>query len=482
MNAPARLSTALDRWFEVSRRGSTPGTELRGGVVTFATIAYIVVLNPLIIGSARDVNGQFVGGTTDPAHAIALVTAATALVAGVMTILMGAIGRFPVAMAAGLGLSGFVAYTLAPTMTWPQVMGLVVIEGLVMVALVASGFRTAVFEAIPDPLKHAIGAGIGLFITLIGLVNAGIVRPGAPLVTLGTGGQLTGWPTVTFVIGLLVTIVLEVRRVRGAILIGIVVASAAALAIEALTDVGVRSDTNPGGWGLTVPAVPQTVVAFPDLGLIGQFDLFGAFQAVGAATAVIAIFSLVLPDFFDTMGTTYALASEGELLDDDGDIPHFEAILVVDSLAASAGGAASVSSNTSFVESAAGIGDGARTGIAAIVTGVLFCVAMFFAPLVAVIPYEAAAPALVVVGFLMMGQVRHIDFTDPAVGIPCFLTIALMPFTYSITNGIGAGFVTYILLRVATGKGRTIGWPTWVVGAAFLVYFALAPLQGLLAG
>lgn len=479
MTAP--VVARLDRWFELTRRGSTWSTELRGGLVTFATMAYIVVLNPLIIGSAKDVNGQFVGGTTDGAKAIAMVTAGTALVAGVMTVLMGVVGRFPVAMAAGLGLSGFVAYTLAPTMPWPAVMGLVVIEGVLMVALVVSGFRMAVFDAIPDPLKHAIGVGIGLFITLIGLVNAGIVRPGTPLVSLGVGGQLTGWPTVTFVLGLLVTIVLEARHVRGAILIGIVVTTVFALVVEAVGHVGARTDANLAGWGLTVPAPPDSFVSLPDLGALGQVDLFGAFQAVGALTAVIAVFSLVLPDFFDTMGTTFALANEGDLLDADGNIPHFEEILVVDSLAAAAGGVASVSSNTSFVESASGIGDGARTGIAAIVTGALFGVALFLTPLVAVIPYEAAAPALVVVGFLMMGQVRHIDFTDVTVGIPCFLTIALMPFTYSISNGIGAGFVTYIVLRAATGKARSIGWPTWVVGAAFLAYFAVAPIQALLA-
>ena len=476
-SAPFCYASGIDRWFSLSARGSTYGREVRGGFVTFFTMAYIVVLNPLIIGTAKDMNGLYVGGTDDVIKAITMVTAATALVAGLMTILMGAIGRFPMAVAAGLGLNGFVAFTLAPQMTWADAMGLVVLEGLIILLLVLTGFRSAVFSAVPEQLKYAIGVGIGLFITIIGLVDSGIVRSGVPLVSFGIFGELRGWPIFTFCIGLLITIVLVVRKVKGAILIGILATTVLAIVIEAIAGVGVKTADNPTGWGLNVPSVPETIVATPDLGLLGQFSLFGSFQVIGVIASLLAIFSLMLSDFFDTMGTAFGLATEAELLDDEGKIPHFESILVVDSFAAAAGGAASVSSNTSYIESASGIGEGARTGIASIVTGTLFLIAMFFSPLVTIIPYEAATPALVVVGFFMMTQIRHIDFNDYSMGIPAFLTIAIMPFTYSITNGIGAGFVSWLVIKIFTGKAREVSWLMWVISIAFVIYFAVYPLQ-----
>ena len=480
LSAPSRPASRIDRWFSMSARGSTYGREVRGGLVTFFTMAYIVVLNPLIIGTAKDMNGLYVGGTDDVLKAITMVTAATALVAGLMTILMGAIGRFPVAVAAGLGLNGFVAFTLAPQMTWADAMGLVVLEGLLILLLVLTGFRSAVFSAVPEQLKYAIGVGIGLFITIIGLVDSGIVRSGVPLVSFGIFGELQGWPIFTFCIGLLITIVLVVRKVKGAILIGILATTVLAIVIEAVAGVGGKTADNPTGWGLNVPAVPETIVATPDLGLLGQFSLFGSFQVIGVIASLLAIFSLMRSVFYDTLGTAFGLATEAELLDDEENIPHFESILVVDSIAAAAGGAASVSSNTSYIESASGIGEGARTGIASIVTGALFLIAMFFSPLVTIIPYEAATPALVVVGFLMMTQIRHIDFTDYSIGIPAFLTLAIMPFTYSITNGIGAGFVSWLVIKIFTGKVKEVNWLMWVISIAYIIYFAIYPIQVLL--
>jgi AGZA family xanthine/uracil permease-like MFS transporter len=469
----------------MSARGSNYSREIRGGVVTFFTMAYIVVLNPLIIGTAKDMNGEFVGGTTDVVKAITMVAAATALVAGLITIIMGIVGRFPVALAAGLGLNGFVAFTLAPQMTWADAMGLVVIEGIIMLLLVLTGFRSAVFRAVPEQLKYAIGVGIGLFITIIGLVDAGVVRSGVPLISFGVFGELKGWPMFTFVFGLLLTIILVVRKVKGAILIGLVGTTILAIIIEAVAGVGPKTGAdgavaNIVGWGLNVPKVPDSVVSTPDLGLLGQFNLFGSFQIVGVIAAIIAIFALLLSDFFDTMGTVFGLATEADLLEKDGDVPHLQSILIVDSIAAAAGGAASTSSNTAYIESASGIGDGARTGIASVVTGVLFLVAMFFTPLVQIVPYEAAAPALVVVGFLMMTQIRHIDFTNLEIGIPAFLIIVLMPFTYSITIGIGAGFVSWVVIKIFLGKAREINWLMWVIAIAFVLYFAVDPIrQGL---
>lgn len=485
MSVTTENASGVDRWFSMSARGSNYSREIRGGVVTFFTMAYIVVLNPLIIGTAKDMNGEFVGGTTDVVKAITMVAAATALVAGLITIIMGIVGRFPVALAAGLGLNGFVAFTLAPQMTWADAMGLVVIEGIIMLLLVLTGFRSAVFRAVPEQLKYAIGVGIGLFITIIGLVDAGVVRSGVPLISFGVFGELKGWPMFTFVFGLLLTIILVVRKVKGAILIGLVGTTILAIIIEAVAGVGPKTGAdgavaNIVGWGLNVPKVPDTIVATPDLGLLGQFNLFGSFQIVGVIAAIIAIFALLLSDFFDTMGTVFGLATEADLLEKDGEVPHLQSILIVDSIAAAAGGAASTSSNTAYIESASGIGDGARTGIASVVTGVLFLVAMFFTPLVQIVPYEAAAPALVVVGFLMMTQIRHIDFTNLEIGIPAFLIIALMPFTYSITIGIGAGFVAWVVIKIFTGKAREINWLMWVIAIAFALYFAVDPIrQGL---
>lgn len=477
-----------DRWFELTARRSDLGREIRGGLVTFVTMAYIVVLNPLIIGTAKDVNGAYIGGGDDPLTAIALVSAATALVAGVMTILMGVVGRFPMALAAGLGLNSFLAYTIAPLMTWPQAMGLVVIEGVIIGLLVLTGFRTAVFNAVPEPLKYAIGVGIGLFIALIGLVDAGVTRPGVPLISFGVNGALRGWPNLVFVVGLLLMIVLVTKKVKGGLLIGILATSVFAIIVEARASVGPLNDGNPDtpdnptGWALNVPRIPDQWLSLPDLSILGDFSLTGAFAAVGFVTASLFVFSLLLSDFFDTLGTVTGLSHEAGLTAEDETIPHLEPILLVDSAAAAVGGMASVSGNTSFVESAAGIGDGARTGIASLVTGGLFLCAMFFAPLVSVVPYEAATPALVIVGFLMMTQIKHIPFDDYTVGIPAFLTIIIMPFTYSIANGIGAGMVTHTILQVATGKARDVQPLMWVVSAAFTVYFAIDPVNTLLAG
>jgi len=478
--------SAWDRYFHMTERGSNLGTEVRGGVVTFVTMAYIVVLNPLIVGTAKDINGNYPGGGQDIGVAIALVAAATALVAGIMTIFMGAYGRFPVAIAAGLGLNGFLAFGLAPYMTWPQAFGLVIIEGFIVLLLVLTGFRTAVFHAVPDSLKYSIGAGIGLFIALIGLVDAGVVRPGVPLITFAVFGELAGWPIFTFVFGLMLMVILIALRKRAAILIGLLATTVIAVVLEATQKIGAANTDpslpgleNPTGWGLTVPAIPDTVIGFVDPSPLFKLDLFGAFGAIGALAAGLAVFSLLLSDFFDTIGTVTGLATEADLMTADGEVDHLGPILVVDSIAAMAGGLAGTSSNTAYIESASGIGDGARTGIASLVTGSLFLLAMFIAPLTKIVPYEAAAPALVIVGFLMMTQIRHIPFDDYAIAIPSFLTIILMPFTYSITNGIGAGMVSYVAIKIAQGKSKEISGLLWIIAAAFVIYFGVHPLKEL---
>jgi adenine/guanine/hypoxanthine permease len=482
--AKAGPAGPLDRYFKISQRGSTVGREVRGGLVTFFAMAYIIALNPLIIGTAPDATGQFLGGGTEPN--LALVAAATALVAGVLTILMGAVANYPLALATGLGLNAFVAFAIASQMTWADAMGLVVLEGLVILVLVLTGFRTAVFNAVPPELKIAISVGIGLFIAFIGLVDAGVVRrtanPPVP-VQFGPDGFLSGWPIVVFVVGLLATVVMLLRRVKGAILLGIVGATVLAVIIEAIARIGPAGPgyaDNPTGWGLNVPRLPDDWVQVPNFSLLGSFNLLGSFERIGIVAALLIVFTLMLADFFDTMGTMTAIGAEAGLLDNTGRPQHTQRILVVDSVAAAAGGAAGVSSNTSYIESAAGVGEGARTGLASVVTGLCFLLATVFAPLVEIIPYEAATPALVVVGFLMMAQVTKIAWDQLDVAVPAFLTIILMPFTYSITVGIGAGFVTYVLLRTVRGKAREVHPLLWVVAALFVVYFAIDPIRNLL--
>jgi len=492
----AETRSGLDKYFKITERGSTVAREVRGGLATFFTMAYIVVLNPLIIGTVADADGQFLGDSTQPGGAIPLVAAATALIAGLLTIAMGVIGRYPLAMAAGLGLNAVLAFSVASGMSWEDAMGIVVLEGLIILLLVLTGFRTAVFHAIPPELKTAIAVGIGLFIALIGFVDAGFVRriPGAEgestvPVQLGATGSLSGWPTLVFCVGLLLTAFLVARRVKGAILIGIVATTVFAMIVEAFAKVGPfnagpgpdgKPVINPDGWQLNVPTLPDEVVSVPDLSLLGEFSLFGSFERVGVVAALLFVFTIMLADFFDTMGTVVGVGAEAGLLDKQGNLPGVRNVLIVDSIGAAAGGAGSVSSNTTYIESAAGVAEGARTGLASVVTGALFLVAMFFSPLVTIVPFEAATPALVVVGFLMMTQIRNIDFSDYDVAIPSFLTIVLMPFTYSITAGIGAGFIAYVVIKAARRRFAEIHPLMWLIAVLFVIYFALDPIKELL--
>ncbi len=490
-----KLNKGLDGWFEVTKRGSNLGRELRGGLVTFFTMAYIIILNPIIIGTQADVQGNLITGQPISAGgpaiglSMAMVAAATALIAGLMTILMGVYGRFPLAIATGLGLNALVAFTIVKQMTWPQAMGLIVWEGVLITILVLTGFRKAIFDAVPRSLRAAISVGIGLFIAFIGLVDGGIVRPGSGTpVQLGIFGTLLGWPIAIFLIGLLILITLFVRKVKGAMLIAILGATVVAVIVQAILRLPLMKDAtgavvNPTGWMQNLPELTNGFTV-PNLGLLGRVDLFGAFTSAAGPGAVVGIllliFSLLLTDFFDTMGTIVAVGAEGDLLQADGNPPHTQEILLVDSVAAIAGGLGSVSSNTSYIESAAGVGDGARTGIASVVTGVAFLLSLFLAPLVQLVPAEAATPALFFVGFLMMAQVVHVNWEDPEEGIPAFLTIVLMPFTYSITTGIGAGFIAFVLIKAIRGKSRDVHPLMWGVAAAFVLYFAQGIITSLI--
>jgi len=453
----------LDGYFKITQRGSTVRGEVIAGVTTFMTMAYILFLNPSILGSVPDRAGT----QLDPE---ALLTV-TALAAGIASIAMGAFANYPFAIAAGLGLNAVVAFQLVGgnQLTWPEAMGVVVLEGIIIFILVLTRFRQAVMEAVPMPLKQAIAVGIGLFITIIGFVDAGFVTSTSipvPPLQMGTGGELQGWPILVFVLGLLLILYLYTRKVKGALLIGILLATAFAVVVNELflDGEGFAGKANFG----SVADVPSG----DNFSLIGDFS-FGFFAEMGFIAAVLAVFTLMLSDFFDTMGTAVGLGREAELLDDEGRLPDIDKVLAVDSAAAALGGAFSASSNTTYIESASGIADGGRTGLTAVVVGLLFLLSVFLSPLANIIPLEAAAPALVVVGFLMMSNVREIPWEDLETAVPAFLTIVVMPFTYSITNGIGAGFISYVFLKVARGRSSEVRPMMWIAAFAFVVYFAI---------
>ena len=469
--------SGLDRFFHISERGSSVGREVRAGVVTFFAMAYIVLLNPLILGTSEDSAGTVLG--------IPQVAAATALVAGVMCILFGAIANYPFGIAAGLGLNTLVAVTLVGMegLTWAQAMGLVVVDGIIIVLLAISGFRTAVFRAIPPSMKAAIGVGIGMFISLIGFVDAGFVRriPDAAMTTvpvqLGINGSIASWPTLVFILGLFICGFMVSRQIPGGLFIGIVINTIIALIVEAVTGAGSAADNGPTGWNLAVPSLPDSFGGIPDLSIVGAVDIVGAFTNIGVVTASLLVFTLVLANFFDAMGTMTALGRQAGLTDEKGELPEMKKALVVEGLGAVVGGAGSASSATVFVDSSAGIADGARTGLANIVTGLLFLAAMFFTPLYEIVPIEAAAPVLVIVGALMMMQVSEIDWTKFHIALPSFLTIVAMPFTYSIADGIGIGFITFALFSVFAGKAKEVHWLMWLISALFVVFFAMDPIM-----
>ncbi|MCH9642002.1 MAG: NCS2 family permease [Actinomycetia bacterium] len=465
----------LDRLFDISNRHSTVAAEIRGGVVTFIAMAYIIVLNPIILSGTEDVSGNKLD--------FAQVSATTSLAAGVMTILFGLIARLPFAFAAGLGINSFLATTVVGSLTWPEAMGLVVINGLIIVLLAVTGLRRLVFDAVPMQLKLAITAGIGMFILFIGLVDAGFVGStgvASPPVGLGPGGigSINTVPTLVFILTLLLTGVLVARRVRGGILIGLVAGTVVAVVIEAIWHLGSASE-RPGGWSLSVPTLSGSPFALPDLSLIGDFSL-NSFSRIGVLAAVMLVFTLVFANFFDAMGTMTGLSREAGLSDDRGTFPRLRSALIVEGAGAVVGGATSSSSNTVFIESGTGIEEGARTGLANMVTGALFLAAMFISPVASIVPSEVAAAALVIVGAMMTSHLRHIDLSEFSVALPVVLTVAVMPFSYSIANGIGVGFIAWVVLRSAAGKVREISPLLWVVAAGFAVYFARAPIESLI--
>ena len=441
-------------YFKFAERGTTLQTEAKAGLTTFLVMAYIIFVNPSILAAAG----------IDPVPA----AAATALVAGVLTIIMGLVGNVPIAMAAGLGINGIVAFYLAQPvesgglgLTAAGAMGVIVLEGLIVLILVIAGLREAVMNAVPLSLKRAIGVGIGLFILFIGFVDGGLIRQpvgdGPVPVEFVFPNSAGGWLTL---LGLLITIVLFVRRVPAALLLSILITSVIALLVG-------------------VTSVPTSFSPVPNFATIGAFDVGNVFATAGVVTAILTIFTIMLADFFDTMGTATAIAEQAGLTDEEGRVPDINRVLIVDSAGAALGGLAGISSNTSYIESAAGVAEGGRTGFSSVVTGILFLIAVFVTPLASLIPFNATAPVLIVVGYLMATLIKDIDFADLDEGIPALLTLILMPLTFSITVGIGAGFISYVVIKLVRGRAGDIHPLMWLVAIAFAIYFAQAFINSL---
>lgn len=452
----------LDRYFHISLRGSSVSREVRGGVTTFMAMAYILLLNPLIL-SGKDAAGDTLGQK-------ALITA-TAFAAAFTTLLMGFAGKAPLALAAGLSVSGVVSAQVAPQMTWAQAMAMCVVYGVIIMLLVVTGLREMVMNAIPLPLKHGITMGIGLFIALIGFYKAGFVHQGEHVpVSLGPTGELTGWPVLLFAATLLAIFMLQARKIPGAILIGIVGGTVVAAILNAAGVI------NPKQWANGAPELHGSAVSMPDFSLFGHVD-FGGWGQVGAMTVGMIVFTLVLAGFFDAMATIIGVGTEAGLADDKGRMPGLSKALFIDGAGGAIGGVAGASGQTVFIESATGVGEGARTGLASVVTGLFFAACLFFTPLTAIVPQEIAAAALVVIGAMMLMNARHVDWADRATAIPVFLTVVLMPFTYTITTGVAAGVISWVAIKTAEGKARQIGAFMWGLAAIFVVYFALNPIE-----
>jgi adenine/guanine/hypoxanthine permease len=437
---PGRGETIMDI-FKLRENRTTAGREVLAGVVTFMAMAYIIFVNPKILAAAM-------GEELVPALAVA-----TCVGAGMMSILMGLASNYPFALAPGMGLNAFLAFSVVIGMKvpWQTAMGIVFLEGAVITVLVLTRVREGVMNAIPMDLKRAIGVGIGLLIALIGLQNARwVVSSPATMIAFGKIGP----ESLVAIFGLVVTAFLMVKKVKGALLIGILLSTLAAAAaglvrLPASLVAGVR---------------PEHLRTFFALDIVGalRFSLLGT------------VFAFLITDFFDTMGTVVAVGEQAGFLDRDGRMPRLKSLLLVDSLAALGGGLFGCSSVTTYVESAAGVGAGGRTGLTSVVVGILFLLAVFFTPLVAIVPAYATAPALVLVGYMLIAGVRAIRWDDAVIALPAFLTIVMIPFTFSISKGIGCGFISFVLLKLLTGKAREIHPLLAVVAVLFAFDFYIS--------
>ncbi|EHF01836.1 hypothetical protein HMPREF1008_01460 [Olsenella sp. oral taxon 809 str. F0356] len=437
----------MESFFKLRERGSNLGQEARAGLTTFLAMAYIIAVNPSLLSAAG-------------VPASAAVTA-TCLGAGIMTICMGVFANRPLACASGMGINAVVAFTLTEVAggDWHAAMAVIFIEGVAILALVLCGLRKAIMDAIPISLRHAISVGLGIFIAMIGMANAGIIVANES--TLVSFGDISNPLFIVGLVSIVATVVFQCLQIKGALLLGIIVAVLA-------------------GIPLGVTAAPAGIVSGLDFSTFGapfQVDetgVMGIAKVITTPVLLVFAFSLMMSDFFDTMGTAMAVAKQGEFLNDDGTVEDIRPILIVDSVAAAAGGFLGASSITTFVESASGAADGGRSGLTSVVTGLLFVVAAFFAPIISVVSSAATCGALVMVGYLMMSEAAEIEWGNILEGFPAFMIIAGIPLTYSISSGIGLGFIAYVLVAAATGNIKKVKPLMWVAAAAFLVYFLIA--------
>ncbi len=436
----------MDSFFKISERHSTIGNEIIGGLTTFLAMAYIIAVNPSLLQAA--------GMPFDAA------LTATCLGAAVMTVAMGLIANRPIALASGMGINAIVAYTLClgeTAVDWRVAMAIVFLEGIVILVLVLCGLRKAIMDAIPASLRHAIGIGIGLFIAFIGLKGGGlIVSDESTILALG---DLSSPVALVALISILIAVVLQALNVKGGLLISIVAATIIGIPM------GVTALPTEWNFGLDFSAFAAPFQTVPGT------DTMALVQVFLQPALLLFVFSLLMSDFFDTMGTVVAVGEQGKFVDKDGNVEDIQSILTVDSVAAAAGGFFGASSITSFVESTSGAAAGARTGLSNIVVGVLFVIFAFFAPVVGMVSASATCGALVVVGYLMLSDVTNIDWSKIELAFPAFVTIIGIPMTYSITNGIGFGFICYCIIKVFQGKAAEVKPLMWVAAAAFLAMF-----------
>ena len=436
----------MEKFFHLEERGTSVGQELRAGLTIFLAMAYIIAVNPAILGN--------------PEVPLLASIPMNALGAGVMTILMGLFANRPLACASGLGVNAMIA-SAATGITggdWHAAMAIIFVEGVAILVLVLAGLREKIMDAIPVSLRHAISVGLGLFIAMIGLVNAGIIVPGAG--TIVSFGDIHSASFQVGMIAIIATLVFSALNINGSILLGILVAVVA-------------------GIPLGVTMAPTGIVSGLDFSTFGapfQSDAQGVMGIVKVLTSpslLIFAFSLMMSDFFDTMGTALAVAKPGEFLTKDGNVENIKEILIVDSCAAAMGGFFGASSITTFIESTAGAADGGRSGLTSIATGVLFILAAFFAPLISVVSTAATCGALVYVGYLMMTECTEIDWSNILDGFPAFMIVAGVCMTYSISDGIGMGFISYVVISLVTGNAKKVKPMMWVAALAFLVYFLM---------
>lgn len=437
----------MEKYFKMGERGSSTGQEVRAGLTTFLAMAYIIAVNPSLLAAAGV-----------PMNA---AVTSTCVGAGIMTIFMGLFANRPLACASGMGINAVVAYTLAALngADWQVSMAVIFVEGCAILILVLCGLREAIMDAIPVSLRHAISVGLGLFIAMIGLADGGIIVANES--TMVSFGDVTSPTFLVGLISIVATVILYSMNIKGSILIGIIIAVLC-------------------GIPLGVTQMPSGIVSALDFSSFGapfMADSAGTVAVVKVLTTPILLvfaFSLMMSDFFDTMGTAMAVAKQGEFLNEDGTVENIREILIADSAAAAVGGLLGASSITTFVESASGAADGGRTGLTSVFTGILFIIAAFFAPVISIVSSAATCGALVIVGFLMMTDVVDIDWTNLLEGFPAFMVIAGIPFTYSISNGIGMGFIAYVIVALVTGNVKKIKPLMWVATAAFVVYFLLS--------